>query len=53
MPWMRKMAKAEVSRRKRGSRCRAYDCTDTVAKIAAKPAKDTLRNTSKGLTGTP
>src|SRR2546426_4277644 len=47
-PWIRKMANAAVKRRKRRSRWRAYDCTETVARIAAKPANETLRNTSRG-----
>src|SRR5207253_72914 len=42
------MEKAAVSRRKRRSRCRAYDWTETVAKIAANPANETLRKTSRG-----
>src|SRR6266699_1260368 len=32
----------------RRSRCRTYDCTETVARIAAKPANETRRKTSHG-----
>src|SRR5213593_1500895 len=47
-PWTRKIPNAAVNRRKRRSRWRAYDWTETVARIAANPANETLRNTSRG-----